>query len=232
MFKENQDFHLNGLPLEQQTAHWLDYKMHLSIDHNDFDLKKYPSDNHNIVDIIVANKIAVEITNPKDSTEMNDKIMLNKLDYFKRKDPAHLLIWVLIVSFANFSEYILNQIKELNIHLIELKIHADQNSKFNVVKQLFKSRLYSLIKQVFNPKAKSEQFLCNNQLSKYSNTVLSANTLTVNKTSDIKHNNLHQHNVNTKIKQDNSEILDKWEISKDIERAKRLGLFDNYGFSN
>jgi phosphoribosyl-dephospho-CoA transferase len=104
--------------------------------------------------------------------------------------------------------------------LLELKIHADQNSKFKVVKQLFKSRLYSLIKQVFNPKTKKAQFLHVNLLDKYT---ISVNTVTVNTTSDITHNNLHQHSNDTKIKQDNSEILDKWEISKAIDRAKKLG---------
>jgi len=229
-FKQDVDYHLNGLPLEKQVSNWLMFKMHLSIDHNNFDPKKYPNDNHNIVDCVVANKMLIEETNPKSSTEMNDEIMLNKLDYFKRKDPAHLLFWVLVVSFANFSQFILNQIKQLNIHLIELKIHADKSSHSQIVKQLFKSRLYRLIKQVFNPKAKFSPFLASNtQLTNYANT---ATTATVNHTSNIKHTTLHQHSNDTKVKQDNqyNSKIPELDIKRDIETYKKLGLF--YGFDN
>jgi hypothetical protein len=226
----NRDYHLNGIPLEKQVSNWLMFKMHLGIDHNNFDPKKYPNDNHNIVDIVVANKMLIEATNPKDSTEMNDSIMLNKLDYFQRKDPAHLLFWVLLVSFANFSEFILNKIKQLNIHLIELKIHADKFSHSQIVKQLFKSRLYRLIKQVFNPNRKNSPFFATNtQLTNYATT---ADTATVNHTCNIKHTTLHQHSDTPIIMQDSNKKgeIEELDMRKEIEKYKKAGLF--YGFSD
>lgn len=206
-------------------------KLSSLVDHNDFNPAKYPNDNHNIVDIEISDKILIECTNPKPSTEMNDSIMLNKLDYFHRKDPLHLLIWVLLVSFANFSEFILNKIKELNIILIELKVRADEFSNRHVVKQLFKSKLYSLIKRFKSTIYKTKKIapiLGNNLISKYVNTV---HTATVNN-SNVKHTTLHQHCNDTKIMQEDDEIFDKWEVSKAIERAKKLGLFTDYGFSS
>jgi hypothetical protein len=231
-FRRNVDYHLNGLPLEKQVSNWLTYKMHLGdlVKHNDFNPKKYPNENSLITDIHVGDKAILECTNPKDSTEMNDQIMVNKLDYFHRLDPKHLLFWVLIVSFANFSEFMLNKIKELNIMLVELRIHADKFSNRHIVKQLFKSKLYSLIKRLFKPTTKKTQFLGNNNLlDKY---VKLSSTVTVNAYSNVKHTTLHQHSDTTTLVQDSNKILDKWELDKIIDRAKMLGLYDNYGFSN
>jgi hypothetical protein len=232
-YSRDADYHLSGIPLEKQVSHWLMFKMKLNslVDPNDFNPAKYPNDNHNIVDIAVSNKLLIECTNPKPSTEMNDSIMQNKLDYFTRKDPAHLLFWVLVVSFANFSEFILNKIKELNIILVTLNIHADQTSHSSVIKQLFKSKLYGLIKRLFKSKFAPifvNKLKGNNQLlDKYVTTAY-----TVNNNSDITHNNLHQHSNDTKIMQDSNKLIDKWEMLKIIDRAKRLNLYDDYGFSS
>lgn len=201
MYKENTDFHLNGLPLEKAIAHFLEQKMHLGneVKHNEFEPDKYPLSNRLIVDFWIAFKMLIECTNPKESTFMNDKIMLNKIDYFRRVDPLHLRLWVLIISFANFSKAIMQAIKDAGITLIELGIHADKYNFCNVVKQLFKSRLYGLVKSnlkfaLVNANLKSKiskgYELAINKITNSADTV-TTDTTVLTTTND--NNHLHQH---------------------------------------
>jgi hypothetical protein len=212
----NEANYLSGIPLEKQLTCWLMQKMHLGnlVQHNDFNPKKYPNENSHIVDVEVTDKILVECTNPKETTWMDDDIMLNKLDYFTRKDPTHLLIWVLLVSFANFSEFIKCKITEMNIILVEMGIHADKTSHCQVVKQLFKTQLYGLIKRLFKSKF-APVFRGNNTLDKH---MLHTANITKAKVDD--NNNLHQHS--------NIDSNNEFDVQETIERAKRLGLFYDY----
>lgn len=151
---------------------------------------------------------------------------MNKLDYFQRADPKHLLFWVLIVSFTNFSQYIHEQINKLNIILVVLNIHADKFSHCAVVKQLFKSRLYGLIKRLFKSK-----FAAVFNMVKGNNQTLDKHVaVTVNPIDVQATNNLHQHQSDTQDSQLGNEIDPEYE-QKVVERAKLLGLFDDYGFS-
>lgn len=130
MYCKDYPLYQNGIPLEKQTSQFLIQKMHLGnlVSHNNFDPRFYPNENSNIVDITISDKLLIECTNPKQSTWLDDEIMMNKLGYYTRKDPHHLLFWVLVVSFANFSQYIHEQINKLNIILVVLNIHADKFS--------------------------------------------------------------------------------------------------------
>src|SRR4030066_1336500 len=212
----SRDYHLNGIPLEKQVVHFLAQKMDLGnlVDHNDFSPKFYPNDNHNVVDIVVSDKLLIEVTNPKESTWMDDDIMSNKIDYLHRKDPFHKLIWVMLISFANFSELITRKLAENNIILVVLNIHADNYSHCRVVKQLFKTKLYHLVKRIFKSKF-APKFLGNNLLDKY---VVTVNTVNTSKVDN--NNNLHQHS--------NIDSSNYFDIQDAINRAKRLGLFHDY----
>jgi hypothetical protein len=222
------DYHINGIPLEKQVAHFLVQKMHLGnlVEHNDFNPKKYPNENSLIVDSRVADKVLIEMTNPKESTWMDDSIMMNKLDYFHRADPKHLLFWVLIVSFTNFSQYIHEQINKLNIILVVLNIHADKFSHNAVIKRLFKTRLYGLIKRVF----KSRFAPIFNKVKGNNQTLDKHIPFTVKAIDVQATNNLHQHQSDTQDNKLGNEIDPEYE-RKIVERAKLLGLFDDYGFS-
>lgn len=187
MYNEKETLYLNGLPLEQQFDYWANYKMQLSTQHNDFDIDKYPNSNQLIVDNIVENKALIEMTNPKETTFMPDKIMLNKIDYFIRKDPLHLLTWFIVVSFANFSQYVKDKLKQLNIHLIVLGIHADQTTKFQISNALSKTKLADFFTTMLT-KVSNSSITVN-----YSNTVSTVNQLTNNQLNNITNNHLHQH---------------------------------------
>jgi hypothetical protein len=80
--------------------------------------------------------------------------MQNKLEYFTRKDPAHLLIWVLIVSFANFSKFVKQQIDKMGITLIVIGRHADKTNRSTFIRSLFRSKLYSIAKRLKPQKRK------------------------------------------------------------------------------
>lgn len=150
MFEPNNPaLFLNGIPLEEAVA-WFIEKMGLGsiLDHNNFNPHIYPNDKHNIVDAELKNKLLYECTNPKSTTSMNDSIMENKLGYFWRKDPEHLLMWVLIVSYANFSDHIKQLINEYGIVLIELKETATESNLSTFKRHLYHSKLYGLIKRL------------------------------------------------------------------------------------
>ncbi|MGD0160811.1 MAG: hypothetical protein ABSB89_11015 [Candidatus Bathyarchaeia archaeon] len=141
--------YLNGIPFEKYIARFFEMRgLGSQYEHNNFNPSIYPNDNHNVVDGVIRDKTLIECTNPKETTFLNDKIMLNKLDYFKRKDPFHKLLWVLVVSFALFSDFIKQQIKKLGIVLIEVGVHADTTNRATFIRHLFKSKLYSLAQRL------------------------------------------------------------------------------------
>jgi hypothetical protein len=136
----------SGINLEKPVSWFLEQKMKFGerVDHNRFD-DSYPLDNHNVVDIVVKGKALIECTNPKETTWMTDEIMGKKLDYFHRTDPQHWLIWFLVVSFANFSQAIMDRIKRLKIHIVILGFHSDKNNFWKVIQTLFHSTIYRLL---------------------------------------------------------------------------------------
>jgi hypothetical protein len=207
----NRSRYLNGLPLEKQFNFWAEHKLNLSTQHNNFEIDKYPFEHSLVVDSKIGTKVLVEMTNPKSTTFMGDNIMLEKLDYFKRADPAHKLIWVLLVSFAVFSQYIFEQIEKLNIHLIVLNVHADRSTQHSMTNALYRSKLWRLIKQVFNPKRKTSQFLGNKLLqTNLSNTVNTAsvnNTVKSTKSNTVSHC-LYQHTIDSNLMQDKQDDTD------------------------
>jgi hypothetical protein len=152
---------VNGIYLEKPVSWFSEDKLKLGdkVDHNRFD-EQYGMDNHLIVDMAVKGECLAECTNPKQTTWMDDDIMENKLDYFRRADPHHFLVWFLIVSFANFSDAIKQQIKKMGIVLIELGVHADKNNFWEIIKRLFHTRLYSFITKTVKQKlARPSKFL-------------------------------------------------------------------------
>lgn len=140
---------VSGINLEKPVSWFLEQKMKFNeaVDHNAFD-DSYPTDNHNIVDIVVKGKALIECTNPKETTWMSDEIMRKKLDYFQRIDPHHYLIGFLIISFANFSDAIKHLIKKLGIIVIEIGIHAEKSNFREVIKRLFHTSLYSTLTKI------------------------------------------------------------------------------------
>jgi len=140
---------VSGINLEKPVSWFLEQKMKFNetVDHNAFD-DSYPTDNHNVVDIVVKGKALIECTNPKETTWMSDEIMRKKLDYFQRIDPHHYLIWFLIISFVNFSDAIKHLIKRLRIILVETGIHAEKSNFREVVKRLFHTSLYSTLTKI------------------------------------------------------------------------------------
>lgn len=197
----------SGINLEKPVSWFLEQKMKFGdrVDHNRFD-DSYPLDNHNVVDIVVKGKALVECTNPKETTWMGDEVMGKKLDYFQRIDPHHFLVWFLIISFANFSDAIKQQIKKMGIVLIELGVHADKNNFWEIIKRLFHTRLYSFItKTVKTNLARPTKFLVRTiQSLLYSSSIPVPNTVSVttmpvvNTQSTLltsNGNHLHQHQL-------------------------------------
>jgi len=140
--------YLSGINQEKSINRFFEMNGLGSIDHNSFDPSKYPFDNHLITDFELKDKALFECTNPKETTFLDDSIMLNKIDYFKRKDPAHLLMWFLIVSFAVFSDAIKQLIDKLGITLIVLNYYATSTNRTTFIRHLFKSKFYSVIKRL------------------------------------------------------------------------------------
>ena len=146
--------YLNGIPLEKYVCRFFEINgLGSQVDHNNFNPYFYPLDNHNVVDVVIKDKALIECTNPKETTFLNDEIMLNKLDYFNRKDPSHLLVWFLVVSFAVFSNAIRQLIDKLGITLIVLNDYATRTNRQTFIRHLFRSKLYSLAKRL-KPKPK------------------------------------------------------------------------------
>jgi hypothetical protein len=147
--KPNLAYYLNGIPFEKYICRFFELTgLGSQYDHNSFSPSLYVNDNHNIVDGVLENKALFEMTNPKETTFLSDEIMLNKLDYFTRKDPKHFLIWFLIVSFANFSSFITQLIDKLGITLIVIGRHADPTNRATFIRALFRSKLYSTAKRL------------------------------------------------------------------------------------
>lgn len=152
MQHENIAQYLSGILFEKYITRFSEIMgLGSQIDHNNFDPAIYPNDNHNVVDIVIRDKALIECTNPKQTTFMNDSIMLNKLDYFERADPKHLLSWFLVVSFAMFSDYIKQLVDRLGITLIILNYHANKTNRTTFIRHLFHSKLYSVFKR-YKPK--------------------------------------------------------------------------------
>lgn len=221
--------HINGIALENPVAQFLKHKLKFGdlVDHNSFNESEYPNDNHLIVDAEVKGKALIECTNPKETTFFCDKDIGKKLDYFHRRDPKHLLIWFLVISFANFSQYIADKLKEMRIHLIELGFHAEQFSK--VINRLFHSQLYQILKP-HKPKPKSAQpIFIQQSLSTSVNTVnpipnlIINNLITNNLHYNLINNNLHQHeDCNRELSIDDKEQLIMEERWLECERIRRL----------
>jgi hypothetical protein len=208
-----------GIALEKPVAHFIEQKMSFGskVDHHSFDLRFYPNDNHNIVDIVIKDKALVECTNPKASTWLDDITMQNKLEYFLRKDPLHLLLWVLIVAFANFSQHILDEINRLGTVLIVLNLRATPYNFHTVIKRLFHSRLYSLLKRL----QKSPFFA---KTSKLNNLLNTANPNAVSTVSNLsfskKLTSLQQH-CSTDFAEDRNDSLDSAGAEKEIEQLSK-----------
>jgi hypothetical protein len=146
---QNLAYYLNGIPFEKYVCRFFELTgLGSQLDHNSFNPSVYPNDNHNIVDAVLEDKALFEMTNPKETTFLNDKIMLNKLDYFTRKDPKHFLMWFLIVSFANFSSFITQLLDKLGVTLIVINRHADPTNRATFIRALFRSKLYSVAKHL------------------------------------------------------------------------------------
>jgi hypothetical protein len=176
--------------------------------HNDFNPSVYPNEKRLIVDGRLADKALIECTNPKDSTFLNDSIMENKIEYFFRADPLHALIWVLIVSFANFSDYIKNELTRHGIVLIELGLTATNTNLKTLIKHLYHTRLYGLIKRLklrTKPKNPAQSIISITTLSQYSNVSCSP--------SISNRNSLHRP-TNTNLINEDRAILE--ELSKPI----------------
>jgi len=189
---DNPAQYLKGIPFEKYVCRFFELSgLGSQLDHNNFDPAFYPNDNHNIVDLVVKGKALIECTNPKETTFMNDSIMLNKLDYFKRADPKHLLSWILIISFAMFSDIIKQLIDKLGITLIVLNYHADTTNRTAFIRHLFKSKLYAIVRRL-KPKVKKS-----GSAIQYSITTLSQYSYSVSVAKKVldytKNNYLHQH---------------------------------------
>jgi hypothetical protein len=185
--------YLNGIPLEKALA-WFWEKLGFGsiLKHNNFDPSIYPHENSLIVDEVLEDKALIEATNPKPSTFLNDNVIAEKIDYFIRKDPKHLLLWVLVCSFANFSDYIRQLIDKLGIILIELGETATTANFHTFKRHLFRSKLYALAKQL------TQKTPRHNTLQ-YSNTTLDQYRVDaeVNNPSMSYTNNLYQHRDST-----------------------------------
>lgn len=69
--------------------------------------------------------LLIECTNPKESTWMNNQIMLSKIEYFKRVDKEHSKLWVIVTSFTNFYKKTQQAIKDNDVLVIVIgkRIH-------------------------------------------------------------------------------------------------------------
>jgi len=201
---------LNGIPLEKAVYCFMDNENLGSVySHNDFNPSVYPNEKYNIVDGKLTDKVLIECTNPKDSTFLNDSIMENKIEYFFRADPLHALIWVLIVSFTNFSDYIKNELTRHGIILIILGLTATNTNLKTIIKHLYHTRLYGLIKRLklrTKPKNPAQSITSITTLSQYSNVSCSP--------SISNRNNLHRP-TNTNLSNEDRAILE--ELSKPVK---------------
>jgi hypothetical protein len=141
----------SGICLESLVADfiagWLGFET--EYDHNSFAESDYALDNHLVVDGQVGQTILIECTNFKKTTTMGDKVMLNKIDYFRRRDPSHECIWVFVVthtSHSNFSKYIKKLIEIRGIHLVVLGLTATKENPEQIIDALYKSELFLMLK--------------------------------------------------------------------------------------
>jgi hypothetical protein len=187
--------YLKGIPFEKYVSRFFE-KCGLGsiVDHNNFDPSIYPNDNHNVVDIVLKDKALIECTNPEPTTFMGDEIMENKLDYFHRRDPFHSLLWVLIVSFAVFSNAIMQRIKQLGIILVVLNEHADKTNRQSFIRHLFRTKLHSIIKRL-KPRTKKPSYsssLTITTIDQYS--VTNSSVVNTNSPASVtREHYLHQH---------------------------------------
>jgi hypothetical protein len=138
---------LNGISLERTVTWFMAQKLHVKTDHNRFD-NFYPLDNHNAVDM-VTDKALIECTNPKETTKFeHDADIENKFDYFKRKDPTHNRMWFFVISFITaISTAMLKLAHKLGIIIIALGYHSEPTTFWSIIKRLFHTRLYYLLKK-------------------------------------------------------------------------------------
>jgi hypothetical protein len=179
----------SGISLEYCVSKFLTFTCNSKVDHNSFERSEYPFDNHNIVDVVVENLALVECTNPKPSTWLDDNVINEKLDYFTRKDPKHTFLWILVVSFANFSEQIKRRIPRLGIILVELKTTATRYNFKTMLNVLYHSKLYHLIKRIHKPVFDNLSFINLDYYSYNYDTTNLDNYLSINDSI----NNLYQH---------------------------------------
>jgi hypothetical protein len=140
----------SGIPLERAASIFLN-KMRLPHSHNDFSPSKYVNDNHNVVDIVVDNRVLIECTNPKETTFMNDQILNSKIDYFHRKDPEHKFpLWILVTSFMVFSKEILAKLYKEGIQLVVLDMRTTEDNIHKIVRKMFNSKLYESLQTFFH----------------------------------------------------------------------------------
>jgi hypothetical protein len=125
-------------------AGWLKFRE--EYDCNSFTVSNYPLANHLIVDGQVGKTILIECTNFKKTTFMNDAIMLNKIEYFSRRDPEGKFIWVLVVSYQNFSRHIKQLLDFKGIYLVVLGLTATKGNREEVISELYKSELFLILK--------------------------------------------------------------------------------------
>lgn len=153
MNRTDKDYHSKGLPFEKYFARFAELMgLGKDISHNTFDPSKYPFDHELIVDSRIRNNL-FELTNPEETTFMNDKIMQNKIDYFHRADPKHLLNWFIVMSFAVISAFIKQLLNNEGITLIVIYRHADNNNRQSFLRHLWHTRLYAVFKRLATPKS-------------------------------------------------------------------------------
>ena len=209
-FNENDPaLYLNGIPLEKAVCCFMDNENLGSVyNHNDFNPRIYPNEKSLVVDGKIPDKLLIECTNPKETTSMNDSIMYKKIFYFFRVDPLHALIWVMVVSFANFSDYIKTELNRLGIILIEVGLTATNINLKTIIKRLYHTRLIGLIKRL-KLRTKTDPNLAITTLTQYSltNSSISSNPISSNSTY------LHR-TANTKLTEEDKTILEQ--LSKPI----------------
>ena len=148
----------NGIPLEYAKkifyVHALGFGSKYK--HNNLDPKKYPNEKRLVVDGVFEVPVIFqgihyagvlsEDTNPKKSTIYSDEIIESKIEYFKKKDPEHKYLWSLTVSHFNFSKKIKEKIENLRICLDVLNLTATKDNIHQIIRVLFCTRLYFLLK--------------------------------------------------------------------------------------
>jgi hypothetical protein len=191
----------SGIPLERAASIFLT-KMRLPHSHNDFSPSKYVNDNHNVVDIVVTDKVLIECTNPKETTFMNDQILNSKIEYFHRKDPERKFpLWILVTSFLVFSKEIIEKLYNEGIQLVVLNKRTTSDNTHKVVRGMFNSRFFEVLQTFFHNQINQQKPKTTKQLRKkilsqqVNKEVLNNQSFYKNASTVREYNYLYQHQV-------------------------------------